>query len=101
MTTVYSTTPEERLKEAYREMAELRQEVNRLRAELAEKERWEPVADGFEIECDQSPGWKLYASEGDIGVVETPNREKEYYVYAAPHNLHLCRRVEENSDANT
>ncbi len=46
---------------------------------------WQPIEDGFEIDCEENDGWKLYQSEGDIGVVDATDREKEHYVYAEPH----------------
>lgn len=80
------------LREAHERLIIAWAENDALRAELAAAQAWQPVKDGFEIECEDG-NWKLYASEGDIGVVDSRDRGKEYYVYAAPHNLRLCSRA--------
>lgn len=55
------------------------------------KVKYVPVKAGFEIECEGETSWKLYTSEGDIGVVDSMDREKEHYLYAEPHGLYLCQ----------
>jgi uncharacterized protein YceH (UPF0502 family) len=43
MSTIYSTSPAEQIKELNRTIAELRQRVAALEAELGSAKRWEPV----------------------------------------------------------